>query len=473
MTLTIGSLFTGAGMLDRAVEEVFGARTAWVSEIDKGACKVLAHRYPGVPNLGDITTIDWSTVEPVDIIAGGSPCQDLSTAGRRAGMTDGTRSNLWVQMREAIAHVQPTFVVWENVRGALSARAASDLEHCPGCMGNPADRGPVLRALGRVLGDLADLGYDTEWRGLRAADVGACHGRFRVFVLAYARGLGGHETLEHDGRRAAAGDRASVPDQRHREPLRPGPERADGLTLLPTPTSNIGQNGGPQYPAKRRAGGHSVSIEDAIHGLALLPTPTACVANDCEGPETWLARRERVKETANNGNGMGMPLTIAVQLLPTPTTEPMTGNGHARNLGKEVRLLPTPSVADAAGGHERRGGARGDELLLKGIAKYERWGDYAPAIARHERAFGYPAPSPTEPAAKPLNRHGNPRVNPRLSARFVEWMMMLPAGWITDVPGVTRTEALKMLGNGVVPPQAVAALRDMKRHITPTQEATA
>ena len=218
------------------------------------------------------------------------------------------------------------------------------------------------------------------------------------------------------------------------------------------------------------------------------------MANDGEGPETWLARRERVK--ANNGNGMGVPLTIAVQLLPTPratdgseggpnrrgskgdlmlpsavhrllptpTTEPMTGNGHARNLGKEVRLLPTPSVADSLGGHERRGGARGDELLLKGIAKYERWGDYAPAIARHEQALGRPAPAPTEPG---------PKGNPRLSAAFIEWMMMLPAGWITDVPGATRTEALKILGNGVCPPQCVAALRDMKRHITPTQETTA
>ena len=141
-----------------AAEQVFGARTVWVSDIDKGACKILAHRFPHAPNLGDITTIDWSTVEPVDIIAGGSPCQDLSTAGRRAGMTDGTRSNLWVAMRDAIAALQPTYVVWENVRGALSAAAASSLEPCPGCMGDSRHRGPDLRALGRVLGDLADLG---------------------------------------------------------------------------------------------------------------------------------------------------------------------------------------------------------------------------------------------------------------------------------------------------------------------------
>ena len=130
----------------------------------------------------------------------------------------------------------------------------------------------------------------------------------------------------------------------------------------------------------------------------------------------------------------------------------MTGNGHARNLGKEVQLLPTPSVADTQGGRKARSGERNDELLLNGIAHANRWGEYAAAIASHEQAFGRPAPEPTEPG---------PKGKPRLSARFVEWMMMLPAGWVTDVPGVTRSQALRALGNGVVPAQAASALRVM------------
>lgn len=185
--MKIGSFFTGYGGLDLAAEQAFNAETAWVSDIDPGACKILAERYPGIPNLGDITAIDWDTVEPVDIITGGSPCQDLSHAGKRAGMTDGSRSNLWVAMREGIAQLRPTYVVWENVRGAFSAAADSALEHCPGCMGDPEHRGAVLRALGRVLGDLSDLGYDAVWHGLRASDVGAPHARFRVFVIAWRR----------------------------------------------------------------------------------------------------------------------------------------------------------------------------------------------------------------------------------------------------------------------------------------------
>ena len=122
-------------------------------------------------------------------------------------------------------------------------------------------------------------------------------------------------------------------------------------------------------------------------------------------------------------------------------------------------LLPTPSVADVMGGRKHRSGERDGELLLNGIAHHDRWGDYAAAIASHERLTGRPAPDPTEPGAKG---------NPRLSARFVEWMMCLPAGWVTDVPGITRNQAIKALGNGVVPPQAAAALRLMLDRMTLT-----
>ena len=182
--LTHGSLFTGYGGLDMAVEQVFGAKTVWVSDIDKGANKIIEHRFPGVQNLGDITKVDWVEVPKVDIISGGSPCQDVSHAGKRAGMTEGTRSNLWVSMREAIEVLKPRFVVWENVRGVLSAKADSEVESCEGCLGDRAGK-PSLRALGRVLGDLASLGYDAEWRGVRASDVGAPHQRFRVFIVAH------------------------------------------------------------------------------------------------------------------------------------------------------------------------------------------------------------------------------------------------------------------------------------------------
>lgn len=359
MTLTHGSLFTGYGGLDLAVEEVFDAETIWTSDVDPGANRIIAHRYPGIPNLGDITTIDWSGVRRPDILSGGSPCQDLSTAGARAGMVDGTRSNLWVAMREAIAQLEPTYVVWENVRGALSARAESDLGWTEGLLdgrppeAHPKKEDPALRALGRVLGDLSGLGYDARWLTLRASDVGACHRRERVFVVAHPKG----------------------------------------------------------HPWRECVGGHSVSIEDAVISLP------------------------------------------KVTLLPTPTTQPDTGNGHARNLGKEVRLL-SPRASDGPHGGPNSWRSKGDLALPAAVHQF---GEYGPAIDRHERVFARSAPSPTEPG-----KNGGAR----LAARFAEWMMCLPDGWVTDPAiweGMTDTAArnaeLHALGNGVVPPQAVAALR--------------
>ena len=184
---TIGSLFSGYGGLDMGVQLALGTmRTAWVSDIEPGPNKILAERFPDAPNLGDITTIDWDQVEPVDILAGGSPCQDLSTAGQRAGMRAGTRSGLWESMAKAIETIRPRLVVWENVLGATSATAfsLSDVEQDQGFMGNTPN-GPNLRALGRVLGDLSNLGYDAQWTTIRASDVGAPHNRRRVFVVAY------------------------------------------------------------------------------------------------------------------------------------------------------------------------------------------------------------------------------------------------------------------------------------------------
>lgn len=164
-------------------------------------------------------------------------------------------------------------------------------------------------------------------------------------------------------------------------------------------------------------------IEAGARAVPLLPTPAALVANDGEGPETWLARRRKVAATAANGNGMGMPLTIAVQLLPTPT------------------------VGDCGGPEARSGNGFGAPLgeIVRGVAD---WGAYAPAVHRWERVLGRPAPAPTHPS-----KTGKPQLSPV----FVEWMMGLPEGWVTDV-GITRSQQLRALGNGVVPQQAAYAV---------------
>ncbi|WP_280381307.1 DNA cytosine methyltransferase [Nocardia wallacei] len=181
--LRIGSLFTGVGGLDMAAAHLFpGAKLAWHCETDPAASTVLAHRFPGVPNLGDITTVNWTAVAPVDVVTAGFPCQDLSAAGRRAGIGPGTRSGLWAHAVTAIATLHPEWVLIENVRGLLHA-PLRHLEPQPKTLGDNRPQ-PVPRAFGAVLGDLATLGFDAAWTVLRASDVGACHQRARVFILA-------------------------------------------------------------------------------------------------------------------------------------------------------------------------------------------------------------------------------------------------------------------------------------------------
>lgn len=155
---TYGSLFTGVGGLDLAVSRVFGASPVWHSEIDENPAKVLAHHYPEVPNLGDITKIDWSEVERPDIICGGYPCQPFSLAGQRKGEADAR--HLWPFVRDAVAALRPDYLVLENVRGHLSL------------------------GFGSVLRDLSAIGYDAEWSCFKASAVGAPHQRDRLWVVA-------------------------------------------------------------------------------------------------------------------------------------------------------------------------------------------------------------------------------------------------------------------------------------------------
>lgn len=307
----VGELFAGYGGAYLGLKQIWPtAHLAWVSEVSPAPSKVLAHRYPHAPNLGDITAIDWSRVEPVDIMTGGSPCQDLSKVGRRAGMREGTRSGLWASMCDGIEHLRPSFVMWENVEGAYSATAHSDMEPCPRCVGD-RDHHPVMRALGRVLGDLADLGFDAAWCRLRASDVGAPHARARVFVIAADPG----------------------------------------------------------------------------------------------GARNW-------------------------------------GDAHARRVGRENTHL-------MGIGH-----GRGDPTAVRGFTVSDdahlanSFGPYAAAVARWETITGRAAPDPLDGS-----RYTAPR--------FLEWAMGLDAGWVTDVPGITDTEARAMCGNGIVPAQAASAVEHL------------
>lgn len=361
---TIGSLFTGYGGLDMGVAMAIDpdARVAWTSDVEPGPCKLATVRWPDTPNLGDITKINWGDVEPVDIICGGSPCQDLSLAGKRAGMATGTRSGLWESMAAAVETIRPRLVVWENVLGALSARAYSPVESEPGMLGDRAAR-PALRAAGRVAGDLAALGYDCRWAVVRASDAGAPHQRARFFLIGHPHGQ------PWDVRRPTTP--GQTPSMR---PLRDPAGPSDGA-LIPTPTAS-----------DHKAGRHQA------------------------------------------------------------------GTGHS--LTQAVQLLPTPKANDGIMGLPRTSGRPSEKSThLATRLEYTDYGDYAPAIARWEKVTGRDAPPPTNPP----RREGG---KPQLSARFVEWLMGLPDGHVTDL-NLSREQQLRMLGNGVVPQQAALAVHTL------------
>lgn len=135
------------------------------SEIEPFCCELLAERFPDVPNLGDVSKVDWTPYEgTVDVVIGGSPCQAFSIAGQRKGLMD-ERGMLMLQYVRAVREIKPRFIIWENVPGVLSQ-----------------DKG---RAFGTLLGELEDCGYSLAWRVLDAQFFGVAQRRRRVFLVGH------------------------------------------------------------------------------------------------------------------------------------------------------------------------------------------------------------------------------------------------------------------------------------------------
>jgi DNA (cytosine-5)-methyltransferase 1 len=338
------------------------------------AAQILAHHFPDVPNHGDITAIDYTAVEPVDALTAGFPCTDVSLAGHGAGIAPGTRSGVWAHVARAIGVLRPRIVFIENVRSLTSATAHCALEPCPWCVGDHHE-GPVLRALGAVLGDLADLGFDAEWLCLPASGVGACHERYRAFIAAWPAA-----DAEHQGRTRLAGPGDPEGVGTFGESAGRGPDAAADPDHL-----------GGQRSRARRAG---------------QPEPAA--------------RHQPAADPASLGRAQGWAEPTRQPGRPGPT-----GGGGAPAHPQSPRLEE---------GRPGRAGAGTD------------FGIYTAAITRWEHVTGQPVPEP---------RDGRGRLAPA----FAEWMMGLPAGWVTAVPKIPRAAQLKALGNGVVPAQGTAALR--------------
>ena len=162
-------LFSGIGGFSLGLEKA-GMETVAFCEIEDYPQKVLKKHWPSIPIYKDVTKLSKKVLDDdgitVDVICGGFPCQDLSVAGEQKGI-EAERSGLWGEFSRLIGEIRPRYAIVENVTNLLSG-----------------DRGGWFA---KVLGDLAEIGYDAEWHCIRASDIGARHHRDRVWILAYPR----------------------------------------------------------------------------------------------------------------------------------------------------------------------------------------------------------------------------------------------------------------------------------------------
>ncbi|MGW2604238.1 DNA cytosine methyltransferase [Streptomyces mirabilis] len=216
------ALCAGYGGLETAIRTGIGGQVAAFAENDPHASRVFAAHHPGVPNLGDITAVDWHEVRNLyapEWVAAGFPCRNISNAGRRDGI-HGQWSRVWKNVAQAVGVLRPRLVFLENVAALRS------------------------RGLDVVAQDLAALGYDARWTCLRAGDpeIGAPHPRDRWFAIAHPADADPHRLGRHwrTGHLAQAQGRD---EPAHRRDQAPAPARR--LRLLPTPKASDGPHGGP------------------------------------------------------------------------------------------------------------------------------------------------------------------------------------------------------------------------------------
>ena len=340
--MKIGSLCSGYGGLDMAVEAYFNAETVWMCDNDKYASIVIKERWE-LPNLGNLKEVDWTTVQPIDILTAGYPCQPFSNAGLRKGLND--ERHIWPSIKEIISQLRPNIVILENVRGHLTI------------------------GFKEVLQDLTEIGYDAQWAIVRASDVGAPHRRERLFVLAQPSNTNSQRSIIR-GQDEAGNQRESQSEF-----------IGSGETIAYTNSSPSEQ----LRRANRAISSERGQIIDRTNRQVLGSSSEIIADSIGEG-----LQRDRRQETGFRSQSIANTYWDEQQ-----GDRPTQRLGSRFNTQSEMRLQRTPNPLD---------------------------------------------------------------LNNKLNPKFVEYMMGLPAGWVTDLD-ISRSQQLKLLGNGVVPQQAYEAIR--------------
>lgn len=242
------SLFSGIGTTELAARKL-GFETAAFCEIDSFAQSILRKRFPGVPICTDIRSMKGDEFGTVDAVFGGFPCQDLSVAGRRAGL-EGERSGLWFEMLRIVRNIRPRYVLAENVRGAINL------------------------ALDTVTVGLEGAGYEVRTSLLPASLFGAPHQRYRIFILGVRRDVADaladvpRERLERICKHGTLSEQGTQPDDRNAV--------GGGASLWRTPDANAGRGANSEQTyQKRKAQGLPLTLNTQVAHVerSLWPTP--------------------------------------------------------------------------------------------------------------------------------------------------------------------------------------------------------
>ena len=263
--MRFGSLFAGIGGIDLGLERA-GMTCAWQVEIDPFCQKVLAKHWPEVARYEDIREVGADKLTPVDLICGGFPCQPHSLAGNR--QASGDERDLWGEMFRVICEVKPRWVLAENVPGLLSSEAG--------------------RFFGRVLRDLASVGYDVEWESIPAAAVGAPHRRDRVFIVACRDG----ERLKERSKPNSTAIESKQSASRRSDASRCGSDVADSiLSGIPADRGFLGRD---QERIQGRPWSSPLSAgEEAPHAADVEQGGTLLADTNSEGSEYAREMQER------------------------------------------------------------------------------------------------------------------------------------------------------------------------------------
>jgi DNA (cytosine-5)-methyltransferase 1 len=463
--MQLGSLFDGIGAFPLSASK-HGIKAVWASEIEPFPIKVTSLRFPDMKHIGDVTKINGADIEPVDIITFGSPCQDLSVAGKRGGL-QGERSGLFShavriirEMRDSTGGQYPRFAIWENVPGAFSSNGGEDFR---AVLAEIAEAEIPMPASGKWAnaGMVRTERVDVAWRTLDAQYWGVPQRRKRIFLVADFGGRCAGEILfkpscvswnSQAGRKAREEAAATVGD---------GIEESNCLTPWDVQSRRIHDVNG-KWPSLYggEGGGHGYVAQCVTSGTGRRYDPETetlipILYDMTHAEEVMRPVKKGIAPTLNSRMGTGgnqVPVMLAF------------GPGGQHEVSHAIRSQPSKADKPDSTTYVIQNATRGKSQNGLGISQedvsytLDSLGNHAVATVDCRNLYENEEISATI-QSKPNGGHSLNYQNPvrigyrvrRLTPLECERLMGFPDGW-TDIPGASDTARYKALGNSIAIP---------------------